>query len=317
MHGVAHFLKVPSWSNTEGSPRGTQRPLSIVESPSSAMCVFDRRPPLRFPMAKTPEWQTAWPKCHFGQLQFLRKATDSVNECELSIFFMAKTCKAMQSRHQTCLDPFGLTTDLWSGRNILCNRTVTVSTCPESFWTAQTKLWCPYSRQPASVQEPDGWETGGPSKVRNHDLRTEKYRKKNMNNCIPLDLLVTSMYLNYTRKSCTKKAWDAKSSFTWVLSAKVSGCLSLENLGKRIHRTAIAASFGWATQKAFSHWLDMRSPAASVHLSDTDICLKGLNRATQNRKVGFHQLGRPLRHPLAWVAICMMFVLLMPLKHSQ
>lgn len=91
----------------------------------------------------------------------------------------------------TCLDPFGLTTDFWSGRNILCNRTVTVSTCPESFWTAQTKLWCPYSRQPASVQEPDGWQTGGPSKVRNHDLRTEKYRKT-MNNCIPLDLLVTS-----------------------------------------------------------------------------------------------------------------------------
>lgn len=101
--------------------------------------------------------------------------------------FHGKDMQSHAKSNQTCLDPFGLTTDLWSGPNILCNRTATVSTCPESFWTAQTKLWCPYSRQPASVQEPDGWETGGPRKVRNHDLRTEKYRKT-MNNCIPLDL---------------------------------------------------------------------------------------------------------------------------------
>ena len=175
-----------------------------------------------------------------------------------------------------------------------------LSTCPESFWTAQTKLWCPYSRQPASVQEPDGWETGGPSKVRNHDRRTEKYRKKNYE-------LVTSMYLNYTRKSCTKKAWDAKPSFTWVLSAKVSGCLSLENLGKRIHRTAIAASFGWATQKAFSHWLDMRSPAASVQTEQRKIERLGSTSSVDHWGIPW----------LGWQFACMMFVLLMPLKHSH
>ena len=101
------FCKCPPAQTPKARHVEPSAPLSIVESPSSAMCVFDRRPPLRFPMAKTPQWQTAWPKCHFGQLQFLRKATDSVNECELSIFFMAKTCKAMQSRIKHVWIPLG------------------------------------------------------------------------------------------------------------------------------------------------------------------------------------------------------------------
>ena len=51
---MTQWLDNPTWSKTEGSPRGTQRPLSMVESPSSAMCVFaDRVPDCWFPMRHT------------------------------------------------------------------------------------------------------------------------------------------------------------------------------------------------------------------------------------------------------------------------